>query len=81
MELGSLVGAVRSKRVLFGDGVRPAVVVIKDGKIHQILSGSALTEEVGCEVSAAPSLLSLRLQVLIQLSFCGCRCGTLARVC
>ncbi|XP_023809791.1 allantoinase, mitochondrial [Oryzias latipes] len=50
MELGSLVGAVRSKRVLFGDGVRPAVVVIKDGKIHQILSGSALTEEVGCEV-------------------------------
>uniref|UniRef100_A0A3P9KGD3 allantoinase n=1 Tax=Oryzias latipes TaxID=8090 RepID=A0A3P9KGD3_ORYLA len=46
MELGSLVGAVRSKRVLFGDGVRPAVVVIKDGKIHQILSGSALTEEV-----------------------------------
>uniref|UniRef100_A0A3B3DEJ5 allantoinase n=1 Tax=Oryzias melastigma TaxID=30732 RepID=A0A3B3DEJ5_ORYME len=44
MELGSLVGAVRSKRVLFADGVRPAVVVIKDGKIHQILSDGALEE-------------------------------------
>ncbi|RVE73801.1 hypothetical protein OJAV_G00034820 [Oryzias javanicus] len=49
MELGSLVGAVRSRRVLFADGVRPAVVVIKDGKIHQILSDST-HEEVGCEV-------------------------------
>lgn len=80
MELGSLVGAVRSKRVLFADGVRPAVVVIKDGKIHQILSDGAL-EEVGCEVSTAPSLPSLRLQALIQLSGCGCRCGTWATVC
>ncbi|XP_031728859.1 allantoinase, mitochondrial isoform X1 [Anarrhichthys ocellatus] len=40
MELGSMVGAVRSKRVLLGDQVRPAVIVIKDGKIHQILSDS-----------------------------------------
>ncbi|KAL6108468.1 uncharacterized protein ACO6RY_18984 [Pungitius sinensis] len=40
MELGSSVGAVRSKRVLLGDQVRPAVIMIKDGKIHQILSDS-----------------------------------------
>ncbi|TNN74206.1 Allantoinase, mitochondrial [Liparis tanakae] len=40
MELGSTVVAVRSERVLLGDQVRPAVIVIKDGKIHQILSDS-----------------------------------------
>uniref|UniRef100_G3NKP4 allantoinase n=1 Tax=Gasterosteus aculeatus aculeatus TaxID=481459 RepID=G3NKP4_GASAC len=40
MEPGSSVGAVRSKRVLLGDQVRPAVIVIKDGTIHQILSDS-----------------------------------------
>uniref|UniRef100_A0A4W6DDH6 allantoinase n=1 Tax=Lates calcarifer TaxID=8187 RepID=A0A4W6DDH6_LATCA len=40
MELGSVVSAVRSKRVLIGNDVRPAVVIIKDGKIHQILSES-----------------------------------------
>ncbi|XP_068449341.1 allantoinase, mitochondrial isoform X1 [Clinocottus analis] len=40
MELGSTVVAVRSERVLLGDQVRPAVIAIKDGKIHQILSDS-----------------------------------------
>uniref|UniRef100_A0A671VTV1 allantoinase n=1 Tax=Sparus aurata TaxID=8175 RepID=A0A671VTV1_SPAAU len=38
MELGSTVSAVRSNRVLVGDEVCPAVIVIKDEKIHQILS-------------------------------------------
>lgn len=47
MELGSTVGAVRSSRVLLGQEVRPAVVVIKDGKIHQIHAHSA---DVACEV-------------------------------
>ncbi|XP_061593539.1 allantoinase, mitochondrial [Cololabis saira] len=50
MELGSLVTAVKSKRVLIGDHVRPAVIKIKNGKIHQILSISNFTEDVGCEV-------------------------------
>lgn len=38
MELGSTVSAVRSNRVQVGDEVCPAVIVIKDEKIHQILS-------------------------------------------
>ncbi|KAM6921473.1 allantoinase, mitochondrial [Xenentodon cancila] len=50
MELGSLVTAVRSKRVLIGDEVRPAIIEIKDGKIHQILCTKNFTEDVGCEV-------------------------------
>ncbi|XP_047442084.1 allantoinase, mitochondrial [Mugil cephalus] len=48
MELGSTVGAVRSKRVLVCGEVRPALIVIKDGKIHRILSN--VSEDVGCEV-------------------------------
>ncbi|KAF0042577.1 hypothetical protein F2P81_006109 [Scophthalmus maximus] len=40
MELGSTVGAVRSQRVLMGHRLCPAVVRIKDGRIHRILSGS-----------------------------------------
>lgn len=51
MELGSAVGAVRSKRVLVGDEVSPAVVVIKDGKIHQILPDRDFPGDVACEVS------------------------------
>lgn len=47
MELGSTVGAVRSSRVLLGQEVRPAVVVIKDGRIQQIHAHSA---DVACEV-------------------------------
>uniref|UniRef100_A0A3B4VJF7 allantoinase n=1 Tax=Seriola dumerili TaxID=41447 RepID=A0A3B4VJF7_SERDU len=50
MEVGSAVSAVRSKRVLIGNEVRPAVVVIKDGKIHQILSGNNFSGDGGCEV-------------------------------
>ncbi len=51
MELGSTVCAVRSKRVLIGDKVRPAVILIKDGKIHEILSDRDFSEDVTCEVS------------------------------
>lgn len=52
MELGSLVSAVRSRRVLVGDEVRPAIIKIKDGKIHQILCTLDFTEDVGCQVSS-----------------------------
>lgn len=50
MELGSQVSAVRSKRVLVGDEVRPAVIVIKDGKIHQILSDKDVSGDGDCQV-------------------------------
>ncbi|CAN9500806.1 unnamed protein product [Ophioblennius macclurei] len=50
MELGSTVGAVRSQRVVIGDQICPAVVVIKDGKIHKILSGSSSSQDVHCKV-------------------------------
>ncbi|KAM9383974.1 allantoinase, mitochondrial [Pholidichthys leucotaenia] len=48
MELGSAVRAVRSNRVLVGHETIPAVVLIRDEKIHQILSD--FSEDVGCEV-------------------------------
>lgn len=51
MKLGSTVSAVRSNRVLVGDDVRPAVVVIKDGKIHQILSHRDFSGDADCQVS------------------------------
>lgn len=51
MKLGSTVSAVRSNRVLVGDEVRPAVIVIKDGKIHQILSQKDFSGDAACEVS------------------------------
>ncbi|KAM4574734.1 allantoinase, mitochondrial isoform 1-T1 [Fundulus diaphanus] len=50
MELGSPVSAVRSNRVLMGNEVSPAVLIIKDGKIQQILSNSNFTQDAGCEV-------------------------------
>ncbi|XP_026160724.1 allantoinase, mitochondrial isoform X2 [Mastacembelus armatus] len=50
MELGTTVCAVRSKRVLIGNEVCPAVIIIKDEKIHQILSDSKSSGDVGCEV-------------------------------
>ncbi|XP_068175718.1 allantoinase, mitochondrial [Antennarius striatus] len=50
MELGSVVCAVRSHRVLVGDNVRPAVIVIKDGKIHEILPFGDVTEVLSCEM-------------------------------
>ncbi|KAK7888770.1 hypothetical protein WMY93_024330 [Mugilogobius chulae] len=40
MEVGSTVRAVRSTRVLQGSELQPAVVVIKNGKIQQILADS-----------------------------------------
>lgn len=48
MEPGSSVGAVRSSRVLLGQELRPAVLVIKDGKIHQIQPHAT---DVACEVT------------------------------
>uniref|UniRef100_A0A671T1T9 allantoinase n=1 Tax=Sinocyclocheilus anshuiensis TaxID=1608454 RepID=A0A671T1T9_9TELE len=40
MEPGSTVSAVRSQRVLCGEEIRPAVIIIKEGKIHSILPDS-----------------------------------------
>lgn len=40
MEPGSTVSAVRSQRVLCGEEIRPAVILIKEGKIHSILPDS-----------------------------------------
>lgn len=54
MELGSTVSAVKSKRVLLGDKVCPAVIVIKDGKIHHILSDSNFSRDAACEVGTLP---------------------------
>jgi len=75
MEPGSLVSVVRSKRVLVGDEVCPAVIVIKEGKIQQILSTSSLTEDVGCEVGWL-SLFSLSFLKFVKLepvlSHCFC---------
>lgn len=48
MEPGSSVCAVRSSRVLLGQELRPAVLVIKEGKIHQIQPHST---NVACEVT------------------------------
>ncbi|XP_049444724.1 allantoinase, mitochondrial isoform X1 [Epinephelus fuscoguttatus] len=50
MELGSAVSTVRSKRVLLGDEIRPAVIVIKDGKIHEILPDRDFSGAAACEV-------------------------------
>ena len=66
MEVGSTVSAVRSKRVLIGNGLCPAVVMIKDGKIHQIISGSNLSGDVGCEVSWL-ALISVQLFPLVEV--------------
>lgn len=48
MEAGSTVSAVRSLKVLIGDEVRPALITIKEGKIHNILPdpGAATGGEV-----------------------------------
>lgn len=61
MELGSQVRAVRSNRVLIFDEVSPAVIIIKDGKIQQILSGSVFNQDIVCEVSWRSS---------VKMSFC-----------
>ncbi|XP_042178533.1 zgc:103559 isoform X2 [Oncorhynchus tshawytscha] len=53
MEPGSTVSAVRSSRVLCGTEIRPALIVIKEGKIHKILpnsSGSTGDTAAGSEV-------------------------------
>uniref|UniRef100_A0A8B9KB50 allantoinase n=1 Tax=Astyanax mexicanus TaxID=7994 RepID=A0A8B9KB50_ASTMX len=44
MEAGSTVSAIRSQRVLVGEEIQPALITIKEGKIHSILPdpGAAL---------------------------------------
>lgn len=51
MKLGATVNVVRSNRVLVGDQVCPAVIVIKNGKIHEILSHREFSVDAACEVS------------------------------
>ncbi|KAK3556515.1 hypothetical protein QTP70_008287 [Hemibagrus guttatus] len=50
MEAGSTVSAVRSTKVLIGDEVRPALITIKDGKIHNILPDPGASAHDGGEV-------------------------------
>lgn len=67
MELGSAVSTVRSKRVLLGDEIRPAVIVIKDGKIHEILPDRDFSGAAACEVSWH-SLVSVYELICIDLT-------------
>uniref|UniRef100_A0A3Q3WAP7 allantoinase n=1 Tax=Mola mola TaxID=94237 RepID=A0A3Q3WAP7_MOLML len=50
MKLGETVSAVRSNRVLLGDQVRPAVILIQDGKIQRILKHTDFSGDAACEV-------------------------------
>lgn len=71
MDLGSAVSAVRSNRVLVGQEVCPAVVVIKDGKIYQILSQRDFPGDEAGEVRH-PHLLSLCYAPVILNKTPGC---------
>lgn len=51
MEPGSTVSAVRSQRVLCGEEIRPAVIIIKEGKIHSILPDSEASVHTAGKVS------------------------------
>lgn len=69
MDLGSSVAAVRSSRVLFDGDVRPAVVLIKDGKIQRVVSYTDSPEDAACEVSrprAFGSAASLHVVPLVS---------------
>lgn len=50
MEPGSVVSAVRSQRVLYGKEIQPAVIIIKEGKIHSILPDSGPSMHTAKEV-------------------------------
>lgn len=58
MEPGSSVNAVRSTRVLLKQELRPAVLIIKDGKIKQIQPHSA---DIACEVIKTKKLHAPKL--------------------
>lgn len=51
MEPGSAVSAVRSQRVLCGEEIRPAIILIKEGKIHSILPDSEASVHTTGKVS------------------------------
>lgn len=44
---GSTINVLRSQRVLCGNDICPAVILIKDGKIKSILPETALTLDAG----------------------------------
>lgn len=50
MEPGTIVSAVRSQRVLYGKEIQPALIIIKEGKIHSILPDSAASMHTAGEV-------------------------------
>lgn len=50
MKPGSIVSAVRSQRVLYGKEIQPAVIIIKEGKIHSILPDSGASMYTAKEV-------------------------------
>ncbi|XP_061744065.1 allantoinase, mitochondrial isoform X1 [Nerophis ophidion] len=51
MEPGSTLVAVRSTRVVLSGQVRPAVILIKDGKIHQVLPDGETSQDAVSEVT------------------------------
>lgn len=75
MEPGSRVNAVRSSRVLLGQELRPAVLIIEDGKIKQIKPHSA---DIACEVTKTKKLHTLKLlspyipAAVVGLTSCTC---------
>lgn len=50
MNLGATVTAVRSSRVLLDDEVLPAVIIIKGGKIHEIIPRGEVSADAGFKV-------------------------------
>ncbi|XP_064186783.1 allantoinase, mitochondrial [Anguilla rostrata] len=50
MEPGSPVSAVRSQRVLCGNDIRPALILIREGKISKILPDTSLDVDAACQV-------------------------------
>ncbi|KAG7488356.1 hypothetical protein MATL_G00031890 [Megalops atlanticus] len=50
MEPGSTISAISSQRVLCGNDIRPALILIREGKIHKILPDAGLNTDAACEV-------------------------------
>lgn len=57
MEPGSLVSAVRSQRVLCGNGIHPALILIREGKICKVLPDTNLNVEAESEVLDVGNML------------------------
>lgn len=52
MNFGETISAVKSNRVLLDDEVLPAVIVIKNGKIHKIIPHGDFSADAGLKVKS-----------------------------